>query len=369
MIGLVTEAHIEAATKDILALTPMEQELWQYGASIQGRTAVIPIRGIIYPEGMFSGYSWFTSLQAVRELIRMAIENQNVDNIILDIDSGGGMATGNNDTGIYIREMSAIKPITAYVSGMACSAAYWLASSCQSIVVSASGVVGSIGVVLGLSPANKYEVVSDTSPNKRPDPDTPEGRAYWQKYVNAYAELFINTVAGYRNMTPEKLVESGDKGGLVIGAKAVEAGLADGVNTLWTLIKEVETKNNTEDKEIMSLTKDELKAQHKEIYAEVLVDGVKAESARIASIMAIKFPAGCEGIREAALKDPKKTVEAVKDEIIQAVATEQTNNQQQILNGLTKVPPVNGAVDESIDEKAEAEKTKALGAAAFAALV
>lgn len=370
MHGLVTEAQIETTHKDICALTPMEQDLWQYGASVNGRTAIIPIRGVIYPEGLFSGYSWFTSLEAVRELIRIAVENQNIDNIVLDINSGGGIATGNNDTGIYIREMSAIKPITAYVSGMAASAAYWIASSCQKIVVSASGVVGSIGVVMGVSPANKYEVVSAASPNKRPDPDTPDGRAYIQKYVNAYAELFINTVAGYRSMTPEKLVEAGDRGGLVIGAKAVEAGLADSVNTLWSLIKDgLEIKNNTEDKEIMSLTKETLKTEHKDIYVSVLADGIKAENARVAAIMAITFPVGCESIKDAALKDPSKTVEAVKDEVISAVAAVQKDTQSQIMQGLIQQPLVKGAADDNVDDKTEAEKTKAIGAAALAAFV
>ena len=45
-----------------------------------------------------------------------------------------------------IAEADSIKPVTAYVRCMACSAAYWIASQCRAICAEPSALIGSIGV-------------------------------------------------------------------------------------------------------------------------------------------------------------------------------------------------------------------------------
>jgi ClpP class serine protease len=67
------------------------------------------------------------------------------------------------------------KRIVAYVGGTGASAAYWIASSANEVVVDDTVILGSIGVlvevtVTGDKPGSKsYEIVSHNAPNKRPD--------------------------------------------------------------------------------------------------------------------------------------------------------------------------------------------------------
>jgi hypothetical protein len=71
------------------------------------------------------------------------------------------------------------KPIIAYVGGTGASAAYWLASAADKVVISPTAVLGSIGVQVAYREAaakageKTYRFVSSQSPNKNPELGTP----------------------------------------------------------------------------------------------------------------------------------------------------------------------------------------------------
>ncbi|MCU7813133.1 MAG: S49 family peptidase [Candidatus Thiodiazotropha sp. (ex Notomyrtea botanica)] len=131
-------------------------------------TAVIPVHGPIFRRAnMFTEVSGATSIENLtNDFIQADVDNQ-VQRIILDIDSPGGQANGISELAAMIR--NADKPVTAYVGGTGASAAYWLASAADHVVLSDTALVGSIGVVGTYRPGDKNEIkiISSQSPLSR----------------------------------------------------------------------------------------------------------------------------------------------------------------------------------------------------------
>lgn len=80
----------------------------------------------------------------IQEMLLDADRNYAVKGILLDFDSPGGMVNGTPETADVIAGTE--KPIYAYSGGMIASAAFWMASACDSIWTTKSADVGSIGV-------------------------------------------------------------------------------------------------------------------------------------------------------------------------------------------------------------------------------
>ena len=115
---------------------------------VDNGVALIPVMGALIPRGAFAGPLYgVTSYEGLRSELKRAVEDPGVQSIALMIDSPGGYVSGVDATAAAIKTAGESKPVTAYVQGMACSAAYWLASACKEIVASPLAELGSIGVV------------------------------------------------------------------------------------------------------------------------------------------------------------------------------------------------------------------------------
>ena len=88
-----------------------------------------------------------TDYQAIRSNLRRALADPNVRVIDLVTDSPGGAVLGLPETAAAIRDANRVKPVRAFVPGIAASAAYWLASQASTITLTPSGQVGSVGVL------------------------------------------------------------------------------------------------------------------------------------------------------------------------------------------------------------------------------
>lgn len=109
--------------------------------SSAGKTLIIPIEGVLTNSDSW----WGTTYTAIQNGLTRAASDD-IDRVILSVDSGGGEVTGVMETAAMIAELAKVKPVTAMVNGMAASAAYWLASQARDIVLTPSGEVGSVGV-------------------------------------------------------------------------------------------------------------------------------------------------------------------------------------------------------------------------------
>ena len=137
-----------------------------------GHTAIIPISGPMFPKAnLFTEVSGATSTESVAQDFVQALDDPSVHAIVLDINSPGGAVDGVSELAALIAQSRGMKPVTAYVGNMACSAAYWVASAADSIVVSDTAVLGSIGVVTQHVKRNepgvsRMDIVSTQSPKK-----------------------------------------------------------------------------------------------------------------------------------------------------------------------------------------------------------
>ena len=266
--------------------------------SVRDGVAVIPVTGpIMRYANLLTRISGATSTQELATDIQTALDSPQVRAIVLSIDSPGGEANGINELADMIHAARGKKPIKAYVGGTGASAAYWIASAADEIVVDDTAMLGSIGVVLEVAVrkdeagAKRYTITSSNAPNKRPDIETEEGRAEIAKSIDALAEVFAAKVARNLGVDAADVPAMGDHGGLRVGGAAVEAGLAHRLGSLESLITELARPAATPRKLSMTTVKTtaELQAalaagtdpQHITIAAAepVDVDAIKAEAA------------------------------------------------------------------------------------------
>jgi ClpP class serine protease len=215
-------------------------------AMVRDGVATIPVFGPIFPRAnLVTSSAGGTSLDALMRDFRVAQASPQVDSIVLVVDSPGGVVSGLGEAADSIR--NAAKPVTSFVTGMAASAAYWLASQAREVVLDRTASVGSIGVVATITrqettDANgrrAYEIVSSSAPNKRPDLTTEEGRAAIQAEVDAIEEQFVADVAAGRRTTPPVVRARFGRGGMVAAANAVAAGMADRISTLEATLQQL----------------------------------------------------------------------------------------------------------------------------------
>jgi signal peptide peptidase SppA len=207
---------------------------------------VINIRGPLFRYS--SIWSWLlggTSVEETAVNLHAALDDPAVNRIVLAINSPGGQVDGINELANMIRAGNQVRPITAYVDGLAASGAYWLASAAGKIVADETAQLGSIGVVATViddraadekQGVKRYEIVSSQSPLKRTDPGTDEGRAQLQQMVDAMAAVFISKVSKFRGTSDSKVATDFGRGAVVGAREAISVGMADSLGSLESLL-------------------------------------------------------------------------------------------------------------------------------------
>jgi len=184
--------------------------------------AEIPVIGPMMPRGgIFAAMFGFAGYDSIHAQIDGASADADVDAIRLRIDSPGGTVAGLDRVLLAIQETD--KPVEAFVDGVAASAALWMASQVDRIVVTPLAVLGSIGVVTTVEDADGRQVVSSQTPNKLLNAETA------QAHVDALAARFLADVATGRSLSTADILTATGGGGLLVGQAAVDAGLADSV--------------------------------------------------------------------------------------------------------------------------------------------
>ena len=210
---------------------------------IRDSIAVLPVVGPLFRyANVLTQISGASSYELLAKDLTWALENPDVQAIVLNIDSPGGEVNGCAEFADRIFEARGTKPIRAYASGDAASGAYWIAAATDEIVVSKTSALGSIGVVgvyRGSHDADAVEVVSSQSPYKRLDPGSDDGRERLQKRIDAMADVFVEAVAKYRGVASAHVQTQYGSGDVFIGDTAVRQGLADRVGSFEMLLSEL----------------------------------------------------------------------------------------------------------------------------------
>ncbi len=211
--------------------------------SIRDGVAVIKVAGPLFRyANLMTMICGATSYELLANDFNKAVNDPNIKAVVLDIDSLGGEVNGCSELADMIFNARGTKPIIAYASGSCCSGAYWIASACDKIMATDTAILGSIGVVSIYEKDDEHktiEIVSSQSPNKRPDVETKDGRAKIQARIDDLAQVFINKIALYRDISPQKVVEDFGGGDVFIGQNAVRIGLADGMSSFEEVISDL----------------------------------------------------------------------------------------------------------------------------------
>lgn len=297
--------------------------------TVRDGVAVVPVTGPIFRyANLFTEISGATSLEVLAKDFTSALDDPNVKAVVLAMDSPGGQANGIAEFAQMVRAAS--KPVVAYVDGSAASAAYWIAAAADKVVMSKTGMVGSVGAVFSASVVkdkNTVEIVSSQSPNKRPDVMTEPGRAQMQALIDSLAQVFIEDVAAYRNTDTQTVLTSFGQGAMFIAADAVKRGMADEVSTLEAVIAGLSGKTTkgasmsasagTPAPEKPAIDRAYLAANHPELLTALHAEGATAERARILGIQALAIP-GHEALVAALVEDGHTTAAEAAVQILQA---------------------------------------------------
>ena len=203
-----------------MAIDPAHMQALVKGApklSVPGALNVVHVEGPLYP---------MDYLSARLEMKRAQLQGEKV--VVLHVDSPGGYVAGVRETRRAIaRAQEAGIYVVAYVSGMAASAALWLASAADEIVLSPLAQAGSVGVVLTLmrdsEDGDVVEVVSSQTPRKRGSTNDSDYMSALQGRVDKLASVMLSEIAESRGVSIEQL---GD-GSVYSADDAVARGLAD----------------------------------------------------------------------------------------------------------------------------------------------
>lgn len=208
--------------------------------------AIIGIRGSISRRAtLMSSLCGGSSVEEISDALRACLANPQCDRIILDVDSPGGAVDGIPELADEIFAARAQKPITAYVDTTAASAAYWLATQANELVVAPSGRVGSIGVfTLHLDQSRALEAAGITptfiqagkfKTEENPlEPLDDDAKAAIQSRVDAFYGMFVRDVARGRAVGVDQVRADFGQGRMVLAADAVKAGMADRIGTYRT---------------------------------------------------------------------------------------------------------------------------------------
>jgi ClpP class serine protease len=208
---------------------------------LRSGVAILPIVGPIYrTSNIFSYFFGGATMDVISADFEAALADADVKAIVFDLHTPGGEITGVNEFVNRVYAARGIKPIIAYSSGFTCSAGYWIASAADEIVADATSLLGSIGVIMPVHKGDKeYDIVSSQSPYKLLDPTKDAHRKRIQKTVDAIADVFVASVARNRGVSKKKVLSDYGKGDVLVGVDAVNAGLADRIGSIDSIIAEL----------------------------------------------------------------------------------------------------------------------------------
>ena len=311
---------------------------------------IVKINGPILMGG---GASTLGMLDVSKNVLSMAKDNR-VKGFIFDMDSGGGSTAAVEIMVDTINEVKAMdKPVYVLISkgGTLASAAYGIASAADGIYYQSDmSMVGSLGTMLqteGRAANSEKEGVkyirlyaTKSVLKNKPIEEALNNDNYTllvNELLDPVNERFISTLQENRpKLTNEQL------NGNAIFAKDDTGVYLDGRSTMEDLFQKIITNNNITNINFNSktMTKQELKNTHPELFSEVLAMGVTAESERVQSWLAHSET------------DSKAVMEGIESGL------EITNSQREkLLVKSSKIKTVEQMQDESIKDFQTGEST------------
>lgn len=205
----------------------------------------------------------FTNAESFIALLVDAIEDEEIDALVLRIDSPGGevLATEKITTIIDILREKSEKKIYVLLEGMAASGGYYIATSGEKIFAYPETLLGNIGVRIDIPNASELlkkvgvEMKSVTSGEMKTMGSpfremTEEEEAVFSALIEESYEKFVGRVAKGRNLSLEETKKLAD-GRIFSGTQGKENGLVDVlISSFPELAMEISVDMKQEDKDV-----------------------------------------------------------------------------------------------------------------------
>lgn len=305
---------------------------------VQNEMAIINIEGPLMKKarGFFARLLGIQSMEKIGENFNLALEDKDVKGIFLNINSPGGSADGTQTLADIIYAGRGQKPILTFADSKMTSAAYWIGSSADYIVltdeITSSGSIGAVAVHREISKAAeeagiKFTVFGSGDFKKRGN-EFEALSAKDIKYIQSQIEFlhakFLDGVSRNLGTPIAKLNKDARESKIFLGQQGIDAGLAheiltkdqafeklrsviDGKDTFTkTIIRKGGVKNMPEQK----IAKLELKI-------EGLEADLKAKDLEIANLKSqIETQAGNMDESETALTELQSTNTELSEKIV-----------------------------------------------------
>lgn len=318
-------ADLRAHFKEVFAsgTMPTAQQQLDYAAAygydestaprilqVAGDVATITISGV-----MTKGPSLFAMLfgggnvtyPEIIAAIDSAERNPAVKRTEMIVDSPGGQIDGLFEAIAALQSRK--KTLKAVIRNTAASAMYAMVAQADEIVATNRAArIGSVGIVVDtyLDP-NEISITSTEAPNKRPDVTTEAGRAVVTGELDALHQLFVEAIATGRGTTVEKINADFGRGGTLLADEALKRGMIDGVQGTPLRVVKPATSSKTAatggiNPENGNMDLATLKAQHPDVYAAAMQEGVSAERERVSAHLILGEASGAMDTATAAIK-------------------------------------------------------------------
>lgn len=209
---------------------------------IQDGIAYIPIQGVMTKEenslmAMIGG----ASTNRIQASIKKALDDKDVNSIMLMMDSPGGSVNGSFDLAFAVYRANKIKPVDAYIQDTGASACYLVASQARYITANTNAMVGSIGIITALTDTSKQDeyhgikrYVITTGEHKEVGHTaevTDKHIQIRQELADKLMGLFVKAVSKGRGMDAKAMAKV-TNAKLFIGMDAKKVGLVDEIASL-----------------------------------------------------------------------------------------------------------------------------------------
>lgn len=240
-------AHLFAAARAGNGVIPIDEDSNAVEPETESRVLVLPVRGTIVHHWTDAYDVWglVTPLDWLMDALDEAATDESISGVLLDIDSGGGVAQGTPEAAEAIYRFRQVKPIEAIANGSAYSAAYYLGAAAGRFSVIGSGGGGSLGTLVMHQDLTgmldewgiKIEILRATDAENKArfnpfEPLSDEERERAIGDLDTINARFLGDVARYRGIDPDDIVETTEMGRTFMAERAVEIGLFDGISTV-----------------------------------------------------------------------------------------------------------------------------------------
>ena len=211
-----------------------------HDVQILGNVAVMHIAGVITKRYDF--WTWYfdgTSADMIRDAAIELSSMEEIDTVVLNVDSPGGSVLGVADAAEAVYQLGKKKKTISVANSMMASAAYYIGSAAKKVYATPDAMVGSIGVYnaflnfAGLLEKEgiSYEVFRAGEYKHKPnsyEPVDDKGRKSMQASVDAYYTQFVQAISKHRKIDMNEALKMAD-GSVQIGTDAAETNMIDGV--------------------------------------------------------------------------------------------------------------------------------------------